>query len=109
MYADGTIKMPDGQILTPRQPYDATMIYKKNDKVRENAKAIYNGAEAQIVKVDVKDSTVADSKAMRVQNPVSQPQSRKSTGTMSRIMKIPESGIFPEEGASHVNKAGSSV
>lgn len=59
LYGDGTIKMPDGQILTPRQPYDARMIYKKNNKVRENAKAIYNGSgEAKILKVDVKDDTV---------------------------------------------------
>lgn len=29
LYADGTIKMPDGQIFTPRNPYDATLVYKK--------------------------------------------------------------------------------
>lgn len=58
LYADGTIKMPDGQILTPRQPYDATMIYKKDNKIRENAKAIYDGGDAQIIKVDVKDNTI---------------------------------------------------
>ena len=28
LYADGTIKMPDGQIFTPRNPYDATLVYK---------------------------------------------------------------------------------
>ena len=60
LYADGTIKMPDGQILTPRKPYDASMIYKKNPKVREETKAIYNGAEAKIIKVDVQDSTIKD-------------------------------------------------
>ena len=60
LYADGTIKMPDGQILTPRKPYDASMIYKQNPKVREEAKAIYNGSEAKIIKVDVQDSTIKD-------------------------------------------------
>lgn len=68
LYADGTIKMPDGQILTPRRPYDATMIYKKNAKNRENAKAIYNGAEAKILKVDVKDDTIGASKALKAQS-----------------------------------------
>lgn len=36
LYADGTIKMPDGQIFTPRNPYDATLVYKKaiTDAVR---------------------------------------------------------------------------
>ncbi len=67
LYADGTIKMPDGQILTPRRPYDATMIYKKDTKVRENARAIYNGSEAKILKVDVKDDTIGASKAMKAQ------------------------------------------
>ena len=67
LYADGTIKMPDGQILTPRRPYDATMIYKKDSKVRENAKAIYNGSEAKILKVDVKDDTIGASRAMKAQ------------------------------------------
>lgn len=67
LYADGTIKMPDGQILTPRRPYDATMIYKKDSRVRENAKAIYNGSEAKILKVDVKDDTIGASRAMKAQ------------------------------------------
>ena len=67
LYADGTIKMPDGQILTPRRPYDATMIYKKDTKVRENARAIYNGSEAKILKVDIKDDTIGASKAMKAQ------------------------------------------
>lgn len=58
LYADGTIKMPDGQILTPRQPYDARMIY-KNNKDREAAQAIYNGAQGTITKVNVKDETIA--------------------------------------------------
>ena len=34
LYGDGTIKMPDGQILTPRVPYDATMIYDKKSNDR---------------------------------------------------------------------------
>ncbi len=72
LYADGTIKMPDGQILTPRKPYDASMIYKKNPKVREEAKAIYNGSEATIVKVDVQDSTLQDVRENRAPAAVSQ-------------------------------------
>ncbi len=59
LYADGTIKMPDGQVLTPRRPYDATMIYKKKADSLKEAKAIYNGREAKILKVDVRDDTLA--------------------------------------------------
>lgn len=58
LYADGTIKMPDGKILTPRQPYDARLIY-KNNKDREAAKAIYDGAQATITKVSVVDDNIA--------------------------------------------------
>ncbi len=44
LYADGTIKMPDGQIITPRRPYDATKIYEKKAGVRDDMQAIYDKA-----------------------------------------------------------------
>ena len=40
LYADGTIKMPDGQIFTPRNPYDATLVYKKRANRRVPAGAL---------------------------------------------------------------------
>lgn len=58
LYADGTIKMPDGQILTPRTPYDARHIYKDFGD-RKAAKAIYNGKKPKIVKVNVVDENIA--------------------------------------------------
>ena len=57
LYRDGTIKMPDGQILTPREPYDATKIYKNTPDAKKKAEAIYDGAKAKIIKVDVKGDT----------------------------------------------------
>lgn len=44
LYEDGTLKMPDGSILTPKMPYDANKIYKKDDNLRANLKAIYEGS-----------------------------------------------------------------
>lgn len=41
LYADGTIKMPDGTIITPRQPYDASLVYNQDD-MREEAEKIYS-------------------------------------------------------------------
>lgn len=41
LYADGTIKMPDGTIITPRQPYDASLVYNK-DNMRDQAEKIYS-------------------------------------------------------------------
>ncbi len=58
LYADGTIKMPDGQILTPRTPYDATQIYDKNANVRQRANAIYAKDTSRIKKVDFKDASL---------------------------------------------------
>lgn len=92
LYADGTIKMPDGQVLTPRRAYDATMIYKKNERVRETAKAIYNGSEAKILKVDVKDDTIDAARASQVRQeaavPAAQPKPQRS-----QKEPLPESGI----------------
>ena len=48
LYADGTLKMPDGQIITPRQPYDASALYKDDKQIEIKAKAIYEGAPARV-------------------------------------------------------------
>lgn len=62
LYADGTIKMPDGSIITPRRPYDATKIYKKDDQARKKLQAIYDKAgNGKIIKISVKDTTTAGS------------------------------------------------
>ncbi len=48
LYADGTLKMPDGNILTPRQPYDASALYKADRQIEIKAQAIYNGAPSRL-------------------------------------------------------------
>ena len=58
LYGDGTLKMPDGQILTPRVPYDATMIYDKKSNVRQRASAIYAEDKSHIKKVEFKDASM---------------------------------------------------
>lgn len=58
LYADGTIKMPDGNIVTPRQPYDATLIYDKKNQESTKAQAIYAGSGNERVKgLQIKDSS----------------------------------------------------
>ena len=55
LYADGTIKMPDGKIITPRQPYDASVIYKKDDEQKIRAQAIYDkGDNVKVGEVKLK-------------------------------------------------------
>ncbi len=58
LYGDGTIKMPDGQILTPRIPYDATMIYDRKSNVRQRASAIYGKDKSHVKKIDFKDASM---------------------------------------------------
>ena len=58
LYGDGTIKMPDGKILTPRNPYDASMIYDKNSNVRQRAASIYRKDKSKIKKVEFKDASM---------------------------------------------------
>jgi len=41
LYGDGTIKMPDGKIISPRRAYDATLVYKKEPGVREKYMDMY--------------------------------------------------------------------
>ncbi len=94
LYGDGTIKMPDGQILTPRKPYDARMIYKKNSKVRENAQAIYNGSgDAKILKVDVKDNTLQDMQQGKTQSFEDSPQPTYKKLNRTYVPDYQESGI----------------
>ncbi|MDD4556379.1 MAG: hypothetical protein PHE89_03515 [Alphaproteobacteria bacterium] len=50
LYRDGTIKMPDGKVLTPRQPYDVTLVYAKNEAQKNQAQAIYDGKKGQQAK-----------------------------------------------------------
>lgn len=42
LYGDGTIKMPDGKIVTPRQPYDATLVYEKDPGARQKYIDLYS-------------------------------------------------------------------
>lgn len=80
LYADGTLKMPDGQILTPRQPYDASMIYDKKSNVRQRAASIYNKDVSNIKKVEFKDASMNDGKQIK---PI------KASGGSQRILSSP--------------------
>lgn len=57
LYEDGTLKMPDGKIVTPKIPYDAKQIYKKDEKLKNGLKEVYAGsvqkAQAKIRKAEV--------------------------------------------------------
>lgn len=50
LYGDGTIKMFDGKIITPRHPYDATLVYKKDPDAREKYMEIYRKGQEKVQK-----------------------------------------------------------
>lgn len=53
LYRDGTIKMPDGKIITPRKPYDASFVYNKEAEI--NAEAIYSsGGDEDVGEIRIK-------------------------------------------------------
>lgn len=49
LYGDGTIKMPDGKIIKPRQPYDATLVYKKDPNARSEMIKLYQTQHDKIL------------------------------------------------------------
>lgn len=49
IYGDGTIKMPDGKIITPRQAYDVTLVYKKDPEMREKMINLYRQTRQKIL------------------------------------------------------------
>lgn len=68
LYEDGTLKMPDGKIITPKVPYDAKQIYRRDDKRKDGLKEVYVGS---VQKVQSKKQ------AARIQTPTAQFDSGK--------------------------------
>lgn len=87
LYEDGTIKMPDGNIITPKMPYDAKQIYRKDDKLKDNLKSIYDGAsnkaQAQVLKQGGKlsSSVAKDAPSALTAAPVARNKSAQSLPT----------------------------
>ena len=81
LYGDGTIKMPDGQILTPRNPYDASMIYDKNSNVRQRATSIYRKDTSNIKKVEFKDASIEAGNQVRPS---------RAQGLIKKILTMPK-------------------
>lgn len=74
LYADGTLKMPDGKVITPITPYDANQIYKSDRNVQIKAKAIYEGAPSRIA--DPAQAPKFESVRPQINKPVQTPQTQ---------------------------------
>ncbi len=42
LYKNGTIKLPDGKVVKPRQEYDATLVYDRSEDERSKLNAYYD-------------------------------------------------------------------
>lgn len=105
LYADGTLKMPDGQVFTPRQPYDATMIYKKDTKIRENLQAIYDGSgNHQLTRVNVKDSTLPQGSVAPVYQPQAHTENVPAVSSMKRISRESRPLVNADAGIGHLRR-----
>jgi hypothetical protein len=80
LYGDGTLKMPDGQILTPRQPYDASLIYDKKSNARQRANSIYAKDTSRIKKVEFKDASMEAGNQIRPM---------KAQGGTQKVLSVP--------------------
>ena len=80
LYADGTLKMPDGQIITPREPYDATKIYDKKSNVKRRAAKIYNKDTSKVKKVKFEDASISQGRQVK---PI------KSAGGRQKVISAP--------------------
>lgn len=47
LYKNGTIKMPDGKVIKPRQEYDPRLLYNRNDDERSRLNAYYDKLQAK--------------------------------------------------------------
>ena len=48
LYADGTLKMPDGNSITPQQPYDANALYKPDRNFEQKIRSIFEKAPSRL-------------------------------------------------------------
>ena len=42
LYKNGTIKLPDGKIIKPRQAYDASLVYDRTEDEKKKIDNLYN-------------------------------------------------------------------
>ena len=85
LYTDGTLKMPDGQILTPRKPYDASAIYDFKAQDLQHANAIYNNPKSNTNKINFIDKTV--DVGNQYNNFEQQPTTQKIIASPTRIVR----------------------
>ena len=74
LYEDGTLKMPDGQIITPKTPYDATKIYAVDNNLQQDLNEVYQTSVDKVqqgrnqAQVYAPQANVQNNRPLQVQN-----------------------------------------
>lgn len=92
LYRDGTIKMPDGEIFTPRTPYDVTLLYDESLDSKNKASEIYDsgssGAKVPLqVKVEGLDTNRTAPSRPSYDTPTAVSNQPKHEATVGRISR----------------------
>lgn len=82
LYEDGTLKMPDGQIITPKTPYDATKIYARDNKLRQSFDEVYQQSVDRV-------------QQSRSQNQVYAPQANVQENRPLQVQNAPQNAVQP--------------
>lgn len=111
LYGDGSIKMPDGRMFTPRQPYDATILSIKNDKAREEAQKVYDqGGNVTVGEITINtdgSSGPIKTKAPGVSKKINQPKPAAALKAPSAVAKpaaVPSPKVNDTAGIRHIKK-----
>jgi len=72
LYADGTLKMPDGNIITPQHPYDANSLYKADKNFEQKIRSIFEKAPSRLPN-NIEEPTINSIK----------PENKSSTNVLS--------------------------
>lgn len=68
LYKNGTLKMPDGKVIKPRQKYDATALYNKDYDEREHLDKLYDKIVARTKKQAQKEGIYEKIRRAEAQN-----------------------------------------
>lgn len=100
LYEDGTLKMPDGKIITPKKPYDAKQIYKSDNKLKEDLKEVYIGS---VQKAQGKMRT-AQVKAPVSDAPPNRPLQIQAEPAERRAVRQTPVGTYSEPSIGHLSR-----
>lgn len=104
LYADGTIQMPDGSIITPRAPYDASLVYNTEIDEHSKAEAIYNKKKRKTQEAPKINAGVTGDATSRAYTPPPPADLYTDTDTSDGVSNTPTQQL-PESTVGHIRRS----